>query len=151
MKSKISPNLTSLYLFVFICCLSKTSSGQTSQVTVDWGKVMCVSKTTPTLQVVVNPMLRTNSPIHDGSFLALKELGANYVRYVPWFPYTRLAVAELYPPTKEKTYWDFTLIDSMTKDFMEATSGHSVVMNFSTLPVWLFKTAQTIHFPEDPN
>jgi len=118
---------------------------------VDWSKVMRVSKTTPTLQVVVNPMLRSNSPIHDGSFLALKELGADYVRYVPWFPYTRLAVPELFPPTKERTYWDFTLIDSMMKDFMDATAGHSVVINFSTLPVWLFKTSATVHFPDDPN
>jgi hypothetical protein len=151
MKRKNLSNITKVFLIIAVCCLFKISTAQNSQVTVDWNKVTGVSRTTPTLQVVVNPMLRTNAPMHDGSFHALKDLGADYVRYVPWFPYTRLAVAELYPPTNEKTYWDFTLIDSMTKDFMEATEGHSVVINFSTIPVWLFKSDRSVHFPDDPN
>src|SRR4051812_5925270 len=67
---------------------------------VDWNAVETVSKTTPTLQVVVNPMLRTHSPIHDSTFEALRNLGADFVRYVPWFPYPRMVVAELEPPTK---------------------------------------------------
>ena len=104
-----------------------------------------VSKTTPTLQVVENPKLRQPSPFHDSSFKALKELGADYVRYVPWFPYPKLAVAELKPPARDKTFWDFTYPDSTMQAFMEATNGHSVVINFSksyltgALPhVWLF-------------
>src|ERR1700743_3416571 len=70
---------------------------------IDWNKVVLVSKSTPTLQVVTNPMLNPGAPIHDGSFAALKALGADYVRYVPWLPYPKIAVAELDPPTKEKT------------------------------------------------
>ena len=96
-------------------------------------------------------MLRPRSPIHDGSFAALKGLGANYVRYVPWEPYPRLAVAELEPPTKTSTSWDFSLIDPMTKDFLGATSGHSTMINFSTIPTWLFKTAQPVKYPAGPN
>ena len=76
-----------------------------------------VSKSTPTLQVVTNPMLNAGSPIHDGSFAALKALGADYVRYVPWLQYPKIAVAELEPPTKDHTSWDFTYIDPVTKDF----------------------------------
>ena len=57
---------------------------------------------------------------------SLKRLGADYVRYVPWLPYPKLAVAELKPPDAAETYWDFSLIDPMTMDFLNATTGHSV-------------------------
>ncbi|MGN6298279.1 MAG: glycosyl hydrolase family 39 [Ginsengibacter sp.] len=123
----------------------------TAQNTVDWGKTISESKTTPTLQVVVNPMLLRNSPIHQGSFNALKNLKADYVRFVPWFPYPHMAVAELKPPTKTETFWDFSHIDPIVEDFMNATSGHSVVMNFSTIPVWMFKTEKPVMIPGDPN
>jgi hypothetical protein len=130
---------------------SQQATEKPNVVTIDWNKTIIVSRSTPTLQVVVNPMLRAGSPIHDGSFDALKNLGAEYVRYVPWEPYPRLAVAELEPPTKDSTSWDFKLIDPMTKDFMDATSGHSTVMNFSTIPSWLFKTDKPVKIPDDPN
>jgi hypothetical protein len=123
----------------------------TAQNTVDWGKTISESKTTPTLQVVVNPMLLRNSPIHQGSFNALKNLKADYVRFVPWFPYPHMAVAELKPPTKTETFWDFSHVDPIVEDFMNATNGHSVVMNFSTIPVWMFKTEKPVIIPSDPN
>jgi hypothetical protein len=119
-------------------------------VAVNWNKTTVVSKSTPTLQVVVNPMLLRGAPIHDGSFTALKELGADYVRYVPWEPYPKLAVAELDAPTKEKTSWDFSKIDPVTLDFLNATEGHSTVMNFSTIPAWMFKTDKPVEYPADP-
>ena len=81
----------------------------------------------------------------------MKELGADYVRYVPWLPYPRLAVAELEPPTSGKTSWDFSLIDPMTIDFLNATEGHPTVMNFSTMPAWLFKTDKPVTYPADPD
>ena len=118
---------------------------------IDWNKVVIVSKSTPALQVVTNPMLNPGSPIHDGSFAALKALGADYVRYVPWLPYPKIAVAELDAPTKEKTSWDFTYIDPVTKDFLAATDGHSTIINFSTIPAWMFKTAKPVQYPSDPN
>lgn len=123
----------------------------TAQITIDWNNTTTESKTTPTLQVVVNPMLLRNSPIHEGSFNALKELGADYVRFVPWFPYPHMAVAELRPPTNKETYWNFSHIDPIVEDFMNATKGHSVVMNFSTIPVWMFKTEKPVNIPNDPN
>src|SRR3569833_142960 len=79
---------------------------------IDWNKTTHVSKTTSTLQLVENPMVRPSSPIHKQTFAALRDLGADYVRYVPWFPYPKMAVAELKPPTKETTSWDFTWLDS---------------------------------------
>ena len=121
------------------------------QVAVDWTKTVRVSRSTPTLQVVVNPLLRRGSPIHDPVFAALRDLGAENVRYVPWLPYPRLAVAEMEPPTATNTSWDFSLIDPMTLDFLDATRGHSTILNFSTIPAWLFKTPQPVTYPADPN
>ncbi len=121
------------------------------EVKVDWGKVITVSKSTPTLQVVVNPQLLRGAKLHDGSFAALHMLGADYVRYVPWLPYPRQAVAELSAPAGGKTSWDFSHIDSTLDDFMKATEGHSVIMNFSTIPAWMFKTEKPVTFPDDPN
>lgn len=151
--------LPSLALLLLAACSTSTpapapaakSSEPAPTVKVDWNKTVIVSKSTPTLQVVVNPMLRQGSPIHDGTFAALKDLGADYVRYVPWLPYPRLAVAELEPPTKDTASWDFSLIDPMAKDFLAATEGHSTIMNFSTMPAWLFKTDKPVTYPADPN
>jgi len=122
-----------------------------SKVQADWSKVQEISKTTPTLQVVVNPPLERGSKIHDRVFKNLKELGADYVRYVPWLPYPRLGVAELQPPKDGKTSWDFSLIDPMMEDFMNAQAGHSVVINFSTIPQWMWKTPKPVAYPADPN
>jgi hypothetical protein len=138
--------LSALLLFAAGCMAAFAQ-----KVKVDWQKIQSVSKTTPTLQVVVNPPLRRGSPIHDRVFQNLRELGADYVRYVPWLPYPKLGVAELEPPTNEKTSWDFSLIDPMTLDFLDATKGHSVILNFSTIPQWMFKTPSPVSYPEDPN
>ena len=121
------------------------------KLTVNWDKVTRVSQTTPTLQVVVNPPLRRGTAVHDNAFKALRDLQADYVRYVPWLPYPKLGVAALEPPKDGKTSWDFALIDPMTIDFLEATKGHSVVVNFSTIPAWMFKTEKPVPYPDDPN
>jgi hypothetical protein len=122
-----------------ICAFASAAlqAQQAPKLTIHWDKVTVVSKSTPTLQVVVNPPLRPGEPLGEASYKAVKDLGADYVRYVPWLPYPRLAVAELEPPTAQKTSWDFSLIDPMTKDFLAATEGHPTVMNFSTSPTWL--------------
>ncbi len=92
----------------------QTGSAEQGTVKVSWDTVLNVSKTTPTLQVVVNPLLRRGSPIHGQAFQSLTDLACDYVRYVPWFPYPKLVVAELEPPANGKTSWDFSLIDPMT-------------------------------------
>lgn len=120
-------------------------------VKIDWNKVIRESKTSATLQVVVNPPLGPGSRIHDRVYRELRKLGADYVRYVPWLPYPRLAVAELEPPANGKTSWDFSLIDPMTIDFLKATEGHPTIMNFSTIPQWMFKTDKPVPYPADPD
>ena len=102
---------------------ASTPAPEKASVKVSWDKVVTVSKTAPTLQVVVMPPLRRGSKIHDRVFQALHDLGADYVRYVPWLPYPKLAVAELEPPKDGQTFWDFSLIDPMMEDFMNATAG----------------------------
>ena len=124
---------------------------QDKSVTINWDKTIMVSRTIATLQVVVNPMLQRGSSIHDGSFEALKSLGADYVRFVPWFPYPHMAVVELKPPTANKTFWDFSQIDPIVEDFIKTTSGHSIVMNFSTIPDWIFKNEKPAQYPDDPD
>lgn len=142
-------------LITVISCTRKETvakpAPEKASVKVAWDKVVTISKTAPTLQVVVMPPLRRGSKIHDRVFQALHDLGADYVRYVPWLPYPKLAVAELEPPKDGQTSWDFSLIDPMMEDFMNATAGHSVVVNFSTIPEWMFKTEKPVPYPVDPD
>ena len=140
-------------VLVFLAAASALGQARTPavKIAVDWNKTVLVSRSTPTFQVVVNPMLNRGSSIHDAAFSAIRQLGAEDVRYVPWLPYPRLAVAELEPPTPTTTSWNFSLIDPMVEDFMAAQAGHSTVMNFSTIPAWLFQTLKPVTYPKDPN
>lgn len=140
-----------LVLLAFGLTSPEGCSQENGKVTANWEKVIRISQTTPTLQVVVNPPLRRGSAIHDRVFQALRDIQCDYVRYVPWLPYPRLGVAELEPSHDGKTSWDFSLIDPMTIDFLEATKGHSVIMNFSTIPEWMFKTGKPVTYPADPD
>ena len=59
----------------------------------------------------------------DAYFTALSDLGAEFVRYSPWYPYPKVVVAELDPPDctadKPATNWNSTLLDGIGK------SGHA--------------------------
>src|SRR5579864_691355 len=138
-----------LMLMLFFLQIS-AAQDQPFKVTVHWDKVVRVSQTTPTLQVVVNPPLQRGTPVHDNAFKALHDLEADYVRYVPWLPYPKLGVAELDLPKDGNTSWDFSLIDPMTIDFLEATKAHSTILNFSTIPQWMYKTDKPVPYPADP-
>ena len=115
------------------------ASGAGVPITIDWQGAALISKTTPTLQVVVNPLVRRGSPIVEAAYRALRDLNTKYVRFVPWFPYPRLGVAELEPPSNGRTSWDYTLIDPLVEDFVEATRGKSPMLNFSTIPQWMWQ------------
>ncbi|HTQ56765.1 MAG TPA: hypothetical protein VMI94_20000 [Bryobacteraceae bacterium] len=138
-------------LLAILAAAAAWSAGDQATLKINWDKVTFESRTTPTLQVVVNPPLRRGSAIHDRAFAELKRLGADYVRYVPWLPYPKLAVPELRQPDDTNTYWDFSLIDPMTVDFLNATAGHSVILNFSTIPAWMFRTPESVKYPDDPD
>lgn len=136
---------------IILLVIPLLTRGQRDSLMIDWDKTQLVSKSVPTLQVVVNPPLRRGASIHDASFAALEALGCDYVRYVPWLPYPRLGVAELEPPAGQKTSWDFGVIDPMTLDFLHATKGHPVILNFSTIPQWMYKTGKPVEYPKDPD
>jgi hypothetical protein len=128
-----------------VVCLFTVFGLAQVKIEVNWDKIERTSQTSPTLQVVVNPPLHHGTTVSTNAYKAVHDLGADYVRYVPWLPYPKLGVAELDPPTNRKTSWDFSLIDPMTKDFLEATKGHPSILNFSTIPQWMWKTE-----PRDP-
>jgi hypothetical protein len=143
-----------LLTVAFAACASVGSSTAAEAlpvVGISWDAVTRVSNTTPSLQVVVNPPLRRGSKIHDRVFQALHDLQPDYARYVPWLPYPKLAVAELEPPHDGETSWDFSLIDPMTIDFLEATKGRPAVLNFSTTPQWMWVTPKPVSYPSNPD
>jgi hypothetical protein len=70
-----------------------------AEVHTEWTSTLRALRTQPTLQVVVNPLLLRQVPQSKAAFEALALLGANIVRFVPWLPYPRLAVAALEPPS----------------------------------------------------
>lgn len=126
---------------------------QTTQttVTVNWDKVERVSRTTPTYQIVVSALMRPTSPIHDQVYRNLHDIGAEYVRFQGWWPFPKLAVAELEPPRDGKTHWDFSDMDPLVVDFLEATKGHKIILNLATIPQWMFKTPKPVPYPADPD
>jgi Glycosyl hydrolases family 39 len=138
-------------LSLFHLAASARGDDEQPKIEISWESAQQPLKTAATLQVVVNPPLRRGSPIHDTAWNALKELPADYIRYVPWYPYPKLSVAELEPPADGKTSWDFSAIDPMTQDFFAAASGRTVMLNFSTIPQWMYKTAHPVAYPNDAN
>ena len=139
-----------LFVMISTGALHAQGAPGAPSVIVKWEK-KTPNRTVPTLQAVVNPMLRRGSPVHDASLDALHGLGADYVRYAFWYPYPKLAVAELRPPDASQTFWDFQYMDPIVEDFLHASEGHSPVFSFSTIPEWMFTTPKPVLYPDDPN
>ena len=126
------------------------------EIRVDWkgprpAELVTINRTTVTLQVVENPFLRRGSAIHGNAWNSLRELGASDVRLALWYPYPRMSVAELSPPTANKTYWDFSYIDPVVEDFFSAQEGRPSVLNVATIPQWMFADVTAPSIPEDPD
>jgi len=137
-RNRISALTASLILI-----LGSAASAQTNpaKLSVDWKTITGITRTTITLQVVENPPLRRGSSIHDAAWAKLAALHTDMTRLALWYPYPRLAVAELQPPTPTSTSWNFDAIDPIVGDFFQATKGHSSVFTISTLPTWMFRDA----------
>jgi Glycosyl hydrolases family 39 len=138
-----------LALILFSGFSALRAGDQPVKVKVQWNKVIRVSKTEPTLLVGAAPPLWRTSPVHNRIMEAIKNLGADDVRYAVGQPYPHIGVAELKPPTATRTYWDFSHVDSITEDVMKALDGHSVVMNFAVIPQWMFKTPKPVPVPAE--
>lgn len=117
---------------------------------VDWDTIDRTSQTTLTTHLWTAPPLRRGSPLHDKGFQALRDLNADLIRFLPWFAHPRVSVPALTPPTATETSWNFDLLDPFVADFMAAAQGRPVVMNFATIPAWMF-TTDVPDLPEDPD
>jgi hypothetical protein len=122
-----------------------------AKVDVKWNSVLRVSKTIPTLLYIGTPLTARGSALHDPMLGAIHDLGADYVRYAPSNLLPKMSVAELEPPTKTSTSWDFSHIDPYTEDAFKAINGHPVEFGLTTIPEWMFKTPKPVTYPEDPN
>ena len=117
---------------LFALALSSLSVSRVAeiQVAVDWDAPPTrVASTAATVEVDVMPFLgrtREGGPF-DAYAAALQNLGAEFVRFSPWFPYPRVVVPELRPPdctqTKPATNWNSSFLDQIMKDFMTAVCG----------------------------
>ena len=57
--------------------------------------------------------------------LLVKDLGANDVRYTgTGYLFPHMGIAELQPPTATTTSWDFSYIDPVVEDALNALAGH---------------------------
>jgi hypothetical protein len=122
------------------------------KIQVQWDKVVRVLKTKPTLLFGSGPMTLRSAPLHDKILQRVKDLGADDVRYTgAGYIYPRLGVPELEPPTKTRTSWDFSLIDPLVEDAFKAVEGHPIVLNFTTIPAWMFKGGEQVRYPQDLN
>ena len=141
---------SSLSLFFAVGALS--AAEQPVKIEVHWDKVIRVSKTKPTLLLGASPTLARNAPLHDRILKTVGDLGAEDVRYAGGgYVFPHFGVAELDPPTATKTSWDFSYIDPITEDVMKMNQGRPIVLNFSAIPEWMFKTPAPVPYPADPS
>jgi hypothetical protein len=146
-------NLLAAFMALGICVLSPTMANaqQPASVNVDWHKKGIVSKTVPTTQHLASAYTIRGVPLYNEVFQALEDLDTDYTRLQLWFPFPKLVVAELDPPTKTSTSWDFTYMDTMVEDFFKATHGPRRVINVGTIPAWMFVTPKPTTYPADPS
>jgi len=136
---------------VLVVLSAAAPAGTALRVAPDWKDIARVSRASVSIEVCVEPPLRRGHPIHDPLWAALKSLGADAAHFQPYNVFPRLAVAELQPPANGHASWDFSLMDPIAEDFMQATAGHPVVFNIGTLPAWIFRTREPVVLPEDPD
>jgi hypothetical protein len=109
------------------------------KVRAEWDRTVAISKSHATLQAIPNPAHQPGSPLAEPLWNSLRDLKADYVRYSPWGIYPKLKIAALEKPTKQKTSWDFSSLDPVFIDFMNAMEGRPVVMNYQAIPGWTMK------------
>ena len=138
-----------------LCVTSAPRADPAVKVSVDWNNTIAVSKTTATLVACpIRPVVGTPSSLmlREAERTALKALDTRYVRWHMINPARQ--VAEIYPPTKEKTSWDFSRLDADMIPFLEATKGKEPLVNPTGVPYWLFKTGRPVphsDIPDDPH
>jgi hypothetical protein len=128
-----------------------TKAQQNVTVSVDWNHPVAVSQTTSTTQLVESAYTIRGFSLYNQILDAAKDLHTDYTRIQYWYPFVKLAVAELDPPTSTTTSWDFTYMDTFMQDFFKVTRGHPLrVINVGTIPAWMFVTPAPVPYPQDP-
>ena len=136
----------------FISHSSLFAQGSThTDLKIDWSKTAFESKSTPTLQVVVNPMLLRGSKMYCGSFAALKNVGGGVCPLCTLAALSKAGRCWIRTTHERRDLVRVKIHRSGAGRFRESDGGHSVVMNFSTMPAWLWKTDKPVYYPEDPN
>ena len=130
-----------LALFISTSAVTVRADSTPLQVDVHWDKETSVSKLHGAVQFGPEP---EGTPMHRQIMNSLRDLQADFVRYVPWYPDPKSAVAQLYPPENGSTSWDFSLLDPPLEEFLDATAGHPPIINFSTIPEWMFQTKKSV-------
>lgn len=138
-----------------LCLASTSRAEQAVKVVIDWSKVVAVSKTTPTITACpFRPLpgaVPSTASLQSAEFSVLRDLGGDYVRWHLINPARH--IAEIYPPTQEKTSWDFSRLDADVIPFLEAMKGHKSILNLTGIPYWMFNTGRPIphsDIPDDP-
>lgn len=146
-------NVAFLMVFIFLFNLKNVVLAQSKplHVEINWKKVEAVSQTSLSIQVCPEPPMRRGHPASKNIYKSLRDMKVDYARLQPWYPYPRLGVAELEPPENGKTSWDFSVIDPIVIDFMNASEGRPVMLNFSTIPQWMIKTDTAVAYPSNPD
>lgn len=121
------------------------------KVQVKWDRVTRELKTKPTLLFGASPIVARGAPLHGAIFQHLKDLKLDNLRYAGGGPYPHFGVVEREAPAATTTAWDFSSVDPVTEDVMQVTAGRPVVMNFANIPEWMFKRAEPVRYPADPN
>jgi hypothetical protein len=122
------------------------------QVSVDWAQKGKVSRTeSSSVTLIPYPLIRKGRALHEPVMKALGSLDAKYHRLLPYCSHPHLSVAALYPPTKNRTFWNFSLIDPEVIAFLEATKGREPILNFGPIPLWMFKGGDSEVYPTDPD
>lgn len=125
-------------------------SHESAKVNVNWDKPDRISQTSASVLYIPGWPDRRGTKMHDQVFGALRDLHSDFDTYLGWNGSPLLVVAELKPPQTRRTFWDFTNLDPYVEDFMEATKGHPIALDMSTIPEWMFKTDKPIPVPDDP-
>ena len=142
-------------ILLFNACSRKEAAprpAEKAHITVNWDKTVIVSKTSATLQAGALTLLPRGSALSNRVNQELSDLGCNFFRTGPaWYCYPKRAIAEMEPPKDGKTSWDFSLMDPEMEDAMKLATGHTIIINFSTIPEWMFKTEKPVPYPADPD
>ena len=138
-------------LCIFAAFTTLCAQDQPVELKVHWDQVVRVSKTEASIMVGTGPGLWRGAPTHDVILQSIKDLGADDVRFCGGgYVLPHYGVMELAPPTATSTSWDFSYADPMVEDIMNAVKGHPMVLNFTSIPEWMFQQTESVHYPTDP-